>query len=214
MTDPAKASSTEAPVDLAPRLRPEALAFLLERRSTPAKTLTAPGPDEATLGLILTAAARTPDHGKLVPWRFLIIREAAQAALAEAAAARATELGRDAADVEKARRAFLDGALIVAVVASPKPHDKIPEIEQRMSAAAVCLSLLNAALASGFGANWLSGWISHDETFRRSALKLAETETVAGFIHIGAPRVAPAERPRPKIDALATELTAETIRAG
>ena len=211
--------TTESPkptvtTDLTPRRRPEALAFLLERRSTPAKTLTAPGPDDATLRTILTAAARTPDHGKLVPWRFLAIRGAAQTALAEAAAARAMALGYDDAAVEKAGRAFLDGALIVAVIASPKPSEKIPEIEQNMSAGAVCYGLLNAALASGFGANWLSGWISHDETFRRTALKLAPGETVAGFVHLGTPRVSPAERPRPDIDALTTELTAETIRAG
>lgn len=204
---------TDASSDLAPRLRPEALAFLLERRSTPAKTLTAPGPDDATLRTILTAAARTPDHGKLVPWRFLIIRGDAQAALADAAAARAAETGLDEEGVEKARRAFLDGAMIVAVIASPKPSEKIPDVEQTMSAAAVCLGLLNAALASGIGANWLSGWLSHDAAFRQRALKLRPTETVAGFIHLGTPRNAPPERPRPPVETLVTELTAETIRA-
>lgn len=194
--------------DLSPRHRPEALAFLLERRSTPAKTLRRPGPDDTTLRTLLTAAARTPDHGKLVPWRFLIIRDAAQTALAEAAAARAAMIGQD---VEKARRTFLDGALIVAVVASPKPSEKIPEIEQLMSAGAACLALLNAALASGWGANWLSGWAAHDREFGVSALGLTTQESVAGFVHIGVPSAAPPERPRPALDDVVSTLDPAVI---
>ena len=198
---------TSAPQDLSPRHRPEALEFLLTRRSTPAKTLDAPAPDDATLRTLLTAAARTPDHGKLEPWRFLIIRGEAQAALGRAAAARAAEIGLDADAAAKAEKAFNDGPLIIAVVASPKPSEKIPEIEQVMSAGAVCLALLNAALASGWGANWLSGWASHDAQFCQSALGLAAHESVAGFIHLGAPRIAPPERPRPDVATITSELS-------
>ena len=200
---------TDAPQDLSPRHRPEALEFLLTRRSTPAKTLDAPAPDDAALRTLLTAAARTPDHGKLQPWRFLIIRGQAQAALGRAAAARAAELGLDADAAAKADKAFNDGPLIVAVVASPKPSEKIPEIEQVISAGAVCLALVNAALASGWGANWLSGWASHDKRFCQTALALAPQESIAGFIHLGTPRMAPPERPRPDVAAITTELTPE-----
>lgn len=198
MTDPAP--------DLSPRLRPETLDFLMNRRSTPAKTLTAPGPDDETLRKILSAGLRTPDHGKLEPWRILVIRPGAQARLAEAAAARAAALDLDAETAEKARKSLLDGAMILAVIAAPQPSEKIPEIEQLLSAGAVCLSLLNAALASGVGANWLSGWVSHDRVFCEQVLGLAPSERVAGFIHLGTPRVAPAERPRPDQSAKVSEL--------
>ncbi|MBX2856717.1 MAG: nitroreductase [Rhodobacteraceae bacterium] len=198
---------TDAPTDLSPRLRPEALDFLLNRRSTPAKTLADPAPGDAALRTILTAAARTPDHGKLEPWRFLLIRGDAQAALGRAAAARAVEIGLEDEAAAKAEKAFNDGPLIVAVIAAPKASAKIPEIEQKMSAAAVCLALVNAALASGWGANWLSGWASHDAPFCQTALGLAPHESVAGFIHIGTPRLAPPERPRPDVATITMELS-------
>lgn len=192
--------------DLSPKRRPEALDFLLSRRSTPAKTLDAPGPDDATLRRILTAGLRVPDHGKLEPWRILILRPAAQARLAAASARRARELGMSDDEAEKADRAFRFGAMIIAVIASPKPSEKIPEIEQRLSAGCVCLQLLNAALASGVGANWLSGWASHDRAFVETHLGLSARESVAGFIHLGTPKIAPAERPRPDLAALVQEI--------
>lgn len=204
---------TDAAPDLRPRHRPEALAFLLERRSTPAKTLTEPGPDAARLETILTAAARAPDHGKLTPWRFLVIQGPAQTALAAAAAAHGAALGLDANTIEKTEKSFNDGALIVAVIASPKPSEKIPEIEQLYSAGAVCLGLVNAALASGFGANWLSGWASHDAAFCASALGLQPGERVAGFIHLGTPKISPAERPRPALSDITSQLDATAIAA-
>lgn len=193
-------------LDLGPKPRPDALEFLLTRRSTPAKTLDGPGPDERELRLMLRAAARAPDHGKLTPWRFLIIREAAQQRLAEAAERRARAEGLDDEAVEKARRGFLDGALIVAVISRPQPSEKIPQSEQLLSGAAVATALLNAALAMGFGANWLTGWLAYDAEFRRDALGLEPNEQVIGFIHMGRPRAAPPERPRPDLNGLISEL--------
>ena len=90
----------------------------------------------------------------------------------------------------------------MAVIAAPKASDKIPEIEQTYSAGAVCLALLNAALADGWGANWLSGWVSHDATFRERALGLAAQERVAGFIHLGTETTTPPDRPRPDLGQL------------
>lgn len=176
-----------------------ALDFLLTRRSRPAKTLTAPVPDRAALEEILTAAARTPDHGKLEPWRFIVLGERSLAALAGAVSTRGVALGIEAEKVEKARRQFADAGLAVAVVESPRPSEKIPAIEQTYSAGAVCLSLLNAALAAGWGANWLSGWASHDREFVETALGLGPNERIAGFIHIGTETSAPPERPRPDL---------------
>jgi nitroreductase len=185
-----------------PQTNQAALDFLLSRRSRPAKTLVAPAPDDAALRPILTAAARTPDHGKLEPWRFIVLRGAALARLAEATAERGSALGRSDEDIAKARATFDNSPLCVAVIESPKESDKIPAIEQTYSAGAACLGLLNAALASGWGANWLSGWISHDRGFVEEALGLGPQERVVGFVHIGTERAAPPERPRPDIDAI------------
>ncbi|KNG93617.1 nitroreductase family protein [Pseudaestuariivita atlantica] len=185
-----------------------ALDFLLTRRSRPAKTLTGPVPDDDTLRTILTAAARTPDHGKLEPWRFIVLRSAALSRLGDLVARRGAELGLDLEQIAKARLAYDQTDLAVVVVEVQKPSPKIPAIEQTYSAGAVCLALLNAALAAGWGANWLSGWPSHDAAFVREALHLEEGERVAGIVHLGTEKATPPERPRPDIDALTTWIDA------
>ncbi len=185
-----------------------ALDFLLTRRSRPAKTLKAPVPTADELAPVLTAAARSPDHGKLEPWRFIVLQGAALDRLAGLAVERGQALGVEPEKVEKARRQFADADLAVAVVTSPVASDKVPEIEQVYSAGAVCLAMLNAALASGWGANWLTSYAAHDRDFLRDGLGLAEHESLAGFIHIGTETVAPPERPRPDIDAITTWVSA------
>lgn len=177
-----------------------ALEFLLTRRSRPAKTLTPPVPDKDTINVLLTAAARTPDHGKLEPWRFIVLEAAALDRLAEAAKDRGWNLGYDPDKVEKMVNQFANADLAIAVVSSPVASEKIPDYEQVLSAGAVCLALLNAALASGWGANWLSGWASHDPDFVQAELGLAPHEHIAGFIHLGTEKSAPPERPRPNLD--------------
>ncbi|WP_377508251.1 nitroreductase [Octadecabacter sp. R77987] len=191
-----------------PTANPAALDFLLTRRSRPAKTLTGPVPDRAQLEILLTAAARTPDHGKLEPWRFVVLTGAALPRLAKLVDTRAAALNIDADQIPKARSAFADAQLIVAVISAPVISAKIPAIEQTYSAGAVCLSLLNAALAAGWGANWLTGWASHDRTFIETGLGLAPHETIAGFIHIGTETTTPPERPRPDISAKTTWIDA------
>ncbi len=183
-----------------PTPNPAAMDFLLSRRSRPAKTLKAPGPDKAALMPLLTAAARTPDHGKLEPWRFIVLRDAAMRRLADAVADCGTRLGKSDEDIAKARDAWERSPLCVAVVEVQKDSPKIPALEQTYSAGAVCLALLNAALAAGWGANWLSGWASHDRGFVEGALGLASHEKIAGFIHIGTEGATPPERPRPDLD--------------
>jgi nitroreductase len=180
---------------------PAALAFLLSRRSRPAKTLAEPGPDRDRLALLLTAAARCPDHGKLEPWGFVVLAGAARPRLAALTRDRAMALGHDAAAAEKDAAAFSQGGVVVAVVSAAKASAKIPEWEQRMSAGAVCLGLVNACLADGWGANWLTGWAATDPEIL-AALEIAPPDFVAGFIHIGTETVAPPERPRPDIAAL------------
>ncbi|NRB04266.1 MAG: nitroreductase [Rhodobacteraceae bacterium] len=183
---------------------PAALEFLLSRRSRPAKTLQAPAPSKEELTQLLTAAARTPDHGKLEPWRFIVIEQPAMARLAETVTARGEDMGMDPEKIAKGRAQFDTGILAIAVIEVQKPSDKIPAIEQTYSAGAVCLALLNAALAAGWGANWLSGWPSHDPVWRQTALGLAENERIAGLVHIATEGATPPERPRPNLEEVVT----------
>ncbi|MCC5972511.1 MAG: nitroreductase [Rubellimicrobium sp.] len=190
-----------------PQPNSAALDFLLTRRSRPARTLSTPVPDRDALRVILTAAARTPDHGKLEPWRFIVLEKAALGRLAGLVAERGVALSLDPEKVAKSVSQFADADLAVAVVQVPRPTEKIPMIEQTYSAGAVCLSLLNAALAAGWGANWLSGWPVYDPEFRAGGLGLAEGETIAGLIHVGTETSAPPDRPRPDLDAITAWVT-------
>lgn len=177
------------------------LDFLLTRRSRPAKLLGAPGPDRETIETLLTAAARVPDHGKLEPWRFVVLRGDGLKRFASAIRVRAAAAHEDA---DKGALAFEQAPLAIAVVGVTRPNEKIPPIEQTLSAGAVCLGLLNAALASGWGANWLTGWPAYDRTLLADELGFSGTEWVAGFIHVGTATAAPPDRPRPDIAAVTT----------
>ncbi|MCG7493728.1 nitroreductase [Thalassobius sp. Cn5-15] len=181
-----------------------ALEFLLTRRSRPAKTLTTPVPSREELLPILTAAARSPDHGKLEPWRFIVLEKPALTRLAMLAEARGQAMGLDEVQVQKGVDQFANGNLAIAVVEIIKPNEKVPAVEITYSAGAACLQLLNAALASGWGANWLSGWASHDRDFVAQGLGLADDERIAGLIHIGTEKTVPPERPRPDLEAVTT----------
>ncbi|MCL3881716.1 nitroreductase [Marivita sp. GX14005] len=191
-----------------PEANDAVLQFLLCRRSRPAKLLRAPAPSPEALRPILTAAARSPDHGKLEPWRFIVLQGPALKRLSKAVQERGDASGRTDEEIAKARSQFDDSPLCVAVIEVQKPSEKIPAIEQTYSTGAVCLGLLNAALASGWGANWLTGWPAHDRSFCQDQLRLNENERVAGFIHIGTAASEPPERPRPDLDAI-TEWVSE-----
>ncbi|RVT85856.1 nitroreductase [Rhodobacteraceae bacterium CCMM004] len=183
-----------------PDPNPAALDFLLTRRSRPAKTLGLPVPDRDALVPLLTAALRSPDHGKLEPWRLIVLERPALVRLAEMVPTCPAAAGRPPEELAKQVSQYAMAHLAVAVVAVPRPSGKIPQIEQTLSAGAVCLQLLNAALAAGWGANWLSGWASHDREFVTLGLGLAPEEWVAGLVHIGTETAAPPERPRPDLD--------------
>ena len=185
-----------------PERNQPALDFLTTRRSRPAKTLTQPIPARDELRALLAVAARCPDHGKLEPWRLLVLEKPALQRLSGSIAPRGASLGIAPEKIEKMVSQFATADLAVAVVASPKASDKIPEIEQTLSAGAVAMQLLNAALAAGWGANWLSGWVSHDRDWREKELGLMPHEWIAGFIHIGTETSAPPERPRPDMDSI------------
>lgn len=175
------------------------LDFLGQRLSQPAKIFAPPVPDDAALTEILRIATRVPDHGKLEPWRLIVLKRPDFDHLANLAVARAEELGADAEKTEKARGQFDRGHLAVAVIASPKASEKIPEAEQLLSAGALCYNIVVTATAAGWGANWLSGWPAHDAIFRARAFGCSEVERVAGIVHIGTPSNRLGERPRPDL---------------
>ncbi len=178
----------------------DALTFLRQRRSVPSRQLGPPGPDETQLQAILAEALRVPDHGKLAPWRFLLVRGAARQALGELLAARLLERDPQAAPaaVEKERTRFDHAPVIVTVVACRVPGHKVPEQEQLLSGGAVCFALLQAAQALGFGGQWLTGWAAYDPVVA-ARLGLGPNEGVLGFIHLGSPREAAPERQRPAL---------------
>ena len=175
----------------------DVMKFLLTRRSHPARSLSAPWPGRDDLEPLLVAAARSPDHGKLEPWRFIVLQQGAMARLAALVRERGAALGHDSAAQDKAASLYESSGLAVVVVSSPVASAKIPVIEQTYSAGAVSLALLNAALAADWGANWISGWASHDRGFVEAGFGLSGHEHVAGIIHIGTATAVPPERPRP-----------------
>lgn len=161
-----------------------AFAFLARRQSRPAKLMTGPVPDRAALLDILTVALRVPDHGKLEPWRMAVVDRADMARLADLAEARARALGGDAQMIDKGRGQFDRGHCAVVVISSPKATDKVPLVEQVLSAGALCFNIVTAAEAAGWASCWLSGWPSHDRDFITTAFGCAPQETVAGIVHI------------------------------
>jgi nitroreductase len=184
------------------RPSPETLTLLAERRSSSAATLQAPGPDADQLADLLRIAARAPDHGKLFPWRFIVLEGEGKAAYARALETIAAEQGHNPAALAK----LSNPPLAVAVV-SRVSEGKIPLWEQQLSAGAVCALLLVAAEAMGFGANWITDWYAYD-AYARRALGLAEAERVAGFVYLGTPSEPPLERVRPDVTDLTTRFEA------
>jgi nitroreductase len=186
-------------------LMTEAIELLKTRRSPSASDLAEPGPDDSQLQTLLTAAARVPDHGKLVPWRFLVLTKKGRAPIAEAL----TECFRKdhpqatPDQIEKERSRFANSPLIIIVISRAAPHPKIPEWEQVLSAGAVCMNLVQAAHALGFGANWLTGWPAYDRS-SLDILGVQANERVAGVVHIGTASGTREDRARPNLDEIVT----------
>ena len=183
------------------------LDVLNARRSVPSRQLGEPGPDAEQLRRLLATAIRVPDHGKLVPWRLLLIRGDARAKLGAALAAMHLRHEPDAppAVIEKDRNRFSYAPLIVAVVARIEAdHPKIPAQEQLLSAGLVAYNLLLGAQALGFGAQWLTGWAAYDREAAQ-LLGLAANERIVAFVHVGTAREAAPERTRPALESVLSE---------
>jgi nitroreductase len=190
--------------------RSDIISFLRTRRSTEPGAITAPGPDRGDIETMLEIAARVPDHGKMEPWRFIVLEGKGKERFAELAARRWQEIAPDIPPSDK--RAQIDLIrripLLIVVVGRTQPHPKIPEWEQTMSVGAACMNLLIAAQAMGHAAQWRSGWLAEDaEIHKALSVRTDEGEFIAGLFFIGSrdPAAPPAEdRRRPFWQDLAT----------
>jgi len=176
------------------------LSLLATRRSGKPRDLVAPGPDEGQLRQILEIAARTPDHGKLAPWRFVVVPTDRRADLSRviADAYRAERPQAARLELESLDQFARQAPTLVVVLSAPRPASHIPLWEQELSAGAACMNLLHAAHASGFAGGWLTGWPTFSDAVRDAFD--AAPERIAGFIFIGTPAKQLEERPRPDLD--------------
>jgi nitroreductase len=181
--------------------RTDPLSLLLTRRSGKPREMVAPGPDAGELDTILRAAARVPDHGKLAPWRFVVVpqdqRERLGEVLVAALAAEKPEAG--ALEIEAARGFAQQAPVLVVVLSSPKKAP-IPLWEQQLSSGAACMQLLNAAHALGYIGGWLTTWAAFSPAVL-AAFGSGE-ERIAGFLFLGSPGRPVEERPRPDMAAV------------
>ena len=176
------------------------LALLSTRRSGKPRDLVAPGPDADQLARMLEIAARTPDHGKLAPWRFVVVpadrRDALSEIITSAYLAERPQAAR--LEIEALDQFAHQAPTLVVVLSSPKVESHIPLWEQELSAGAACMNLLHAAHALGFAGGWLTGWAAYSDVVRDAFG--ADPEKIAGFVFIGTPSRPLDERPRPESD--------------
>ncbi len=163
----------------------------------------APGPNPEQLRQFITEAVHVPDHGRLRPWRFILIEGTARDRIGHVLYQRVLQAQPEASAIrlEKERTRFSFAPCIVAVVLNPVKEHKVPEIEQILSGGAVCMNLLHAAHQAGFGAQWLTGFAAYDKDVLK-AVGVAEHELVLGYVHIGTRTQLPPERERPEPDDL------------
>lgn len=185
--------------------RSSILSLLETRRSGRPRDLVAPGPDPAELRRVLAAAMRTPDHGKLHPWRFVRIRrdqrQAFAALLQRAYRIDNPDPGR--LEIEAHERFAHQAPELIVALSSPTPDHKIPVWEQQLSCGAACMNLCLAAHALGYAAGWVTGWAAYSDAVL--AAFGAPPERIAGFIFLGTPSVALEERLRPEPDEVVSE---------
>lgn len=181
------------------------LDLLKTRRSLAPHVMTGAGPDADDLRHLLTVASRVPDHGRLAPWRFIVFEGDRRLAAGEsiASAFLADQPQADAERIAVERNRLARAPLVIAVVSTARPHAKIPDWEQQLSAGAVCMNLLTAATALGYAACWLTEWFAYDRRVL-GALGVGPDERVAGFVHIGRSDTVPVERDRPDLSRIVT----------
>jgi nitroreductase len=159
----------------------------IETRSS-VSTLAEPGPTDAQWATLLRAGAHAPDHGRLRPWRFLVVRGEARGRLgdilADALLARQPDAPPEA--VERERRKPLRAPAILVVAAAPRAHPGVPEIEQILAAGAATQNILLAAHALGLGAMWRTGAPAFDPRVV-AGLGLPPESRIVAFVYLGTP---------------------------
>jgi nitroreductase len=183
---------------------PQTLDLLLSRRSGSAKMMKGPGPDADQLRKILAAGVRVPDHGKLAPWRFIVFEGEGRARMgAILGDVIAGERDTSPERIQQERNRFMRAPVVIGVVSRIREQIPIPTWEQELSAGAVCMTMVMAAHAMGFVANWITEWCAyHPQVLAKIGLK--PTERIAGYIYIGHPIEPLEDRPRPPVDSITT----------
>lgn len=178
--------------------RSSALALLTTRRSGRPREMVAPGPSPEELEQILEIAMRTPDHGKLAPWRFVVVKPEQRAALATLLhrALNENDPAAGPAHHAKAEQFAHQGEALVVMLAAPVAGHKVPVWEQELSAGAAAMNLLLATHALGYVGGWITGWASYDPIVR-AAFAQGPEERIVGFMFLGSPGLPLEERPRP-----------------
>lgn len=179
---------------------PETYDLLMNRRSVVAKAMQGPGPDDAVIKQILAAGMRVPDHGKLAPWRFIVLRGEEREKLGELIAKALIEENETSEKIaEKMKGYATQGPVLVVAVSCVQDHPVIPVWEQELSAGAACQNMLVAATALGYASQWLTGWAAFSPAVMKG-LKLAEGERIAGLMFFGDHGDEPTDRKRPVFD--------------
>ena len=184
----------------------ETIDFLTSRRSTVARMMGGPGPDDESLREIMKAGMRVPDHGRLTPWRFIVIRGEARAKLGEVIASSFKTKKPDAIEeeIEIERERLSRAPVVVAVISKVRKEHKIPEWEQVLSSGAACQTMLIAAQSMGYAAQWLTEWYAYDADVKQ-AIGAEPEDEIAGFLYLGSGVGELKDRVRPDYDEIVSE---------
>jgi nitroreductase len=182
--------------------------FLLNRRSIVVRDMAGPGPTDEDLEKILRSGMRVPDHGRLTPWRFIVIRGEARDKMGKVLGEAFRLANPDCIDeqVEIEEERFTRAPIVIAVVSHTVPEHKIPEWEQILSSGAACQNMLTAALGMGYAAQWITEWCAYNDHVK-GALGLEPRDRIAGFLYLGSRKQDPTDRQRPEYEDIVSEWT-------
>jgi nitroreductase len=186
----------------------DASDFLLSRRSIVVRNMASPGPTDEDLEKILRAGMRVPDHGRLTPWRFIVIRGEARDKMGQVLGEAFRMANPDCIDeqVEIEEERFARAPVVIAVASRTVPEHKIPEWEQILSSGAACQNMLTSALGMGYAAQWITEWCAYNDHVK-DALGLEANDKVAGFLYLGSRTEEPTDRQRPEYADIVSEWT-------
>lgn len=182
--------------------------FLLKRRSIVVRNMAEPGPTDDDLENILRSGMRVPDHGRLTPWRFMVIRGDARDKMGKVLGTAFRKENPDCIDeqVEIEEERFSRAPLVIAIISRTNPEHKIPEWEQILSSGAACQNMLTAALGMGYAAQWITEWCAYNDDVK-AALGMEPSDRVAGFLYLGTRTEEPTDRQRPEYGDIVSEWT-------